>query len=259
MWRMKVSAVIQRPSRSPSRSQCASNTVALEADVVGLGRRERGEVVRPRQGGGAGVQGVAVEAPRVPVDRALQACRAGSAVEEAVAVGPRAGVAAGVEPVRRRVALQDRDVRRQDGVEAQRVDRLVLVGADLPPGVHAAIGASGDGHGDLVLDQDRRQRALDLGLHRALVGLARPAGERATVVLEEHPAGHDRSIHHRAARPVLPGAGARLPRLLPPRRSARGRRRLRPGGRGRGGRCGTATACTARWSPGRAVTTSRRR
>ena len=26
MWRMKVSAVIQKPSRSPSRSQCASNT-----------------------------------------------------------------------------------------------------------------------------------------------------------------------------------------------------------------------------------------
>ena len=49
MWRMNVSASIQNSSTSPARSQRRPGDVALEALVVGVGRREGGEVVRAGQ------------------------------------------------------------------------------------------------------------------------------------------------------------------------------------------------------------------
>jgi hypothetical protein len=163
---------------------------AREADVLGLGGGERGEVVRARQQRGAGVQRLAVDAVRV-VQRAavLEGARL-AAGEDAEAVGAARGVAAGVEAVGGALAGEDRDVVRGQRVEAVRLDRRARVRGDLPPGVDPAVGPPGDGQ-RRGLAQQRGQRALDLGLHGAAAGLARPSGEVRAVVLEEEPGDHD--------------------------------------------------------------------
>ena len=66
MLRMKASAVIRKArSGSPPRARflapARGEDVALEAHVVGLGRGEGGEVVGAEEGGGAGVERLAVD------------------------------------------------------------------------------------------------------------------------------------------------------------------------------------------------------
>ena len=101
MLRMKASAVIRKASEVAFLLPAGGEDVALEADVVGLGRGEGGEVVGAGQGGGAGVERRAVEPVRPPERPAALEGLGGRAGQEAVAVAARGGVAAGVEAVRR--------------------------------------------------------------------------------------------------------------------------------------------------------------
>ena len=184
MWRMKVSASIQNSSRSPcsihsarstwrSKRTCSVSVGVKAVKSWGPGRRRR-----------ARVQGVAVEAVAPPQRAPALERVARAPVQEPVAVGAREGVAPRVEAVRGRGAVEHRDRRREQGVQAHRVERLVLVGRDLAPGVHAGVGAPGDGQPSRPAE-DPAERRLDLALDRALARLDGPAGERAAVVLEK--------------------------------------------------------------------------
>jgi hypothetical protein len=157
---------------------------ALEAHVVGLGRRERREVVRAGEQRGARVQRVAVELVR-PVQRAavLERARRGP-VEHAEAVGPAARVEAGVEAVGHRRRLVHGDVAAGQGVQAGQARQRTVVAGDLRPRVHAAIGAPRDRELHRVGQQDP-ERVLELVLHGPLALLARPAGEARAVVLDQ--------------------------------------------------------------------------
>ena len=119
--------------------------VALEAHVVGLGRREGREVVRAGQQRRAGVQGVEVERARPPQRAAALEGRALGPVQHAVAVRARAGVAARVEAVGSRRARPHGDVVGEQRVECARRRGGSLVGGDLPQRVHAAVRAPGHG------------------------------------------------------------------------------------------------------------------
>ena len=78
--------------------------------MVGLGGGEGGEVVRAGQDRGAGVERLAVDAvwpPERPPELEWARCRAG---QQAIAVGARAGVAAGVEALGDDAGADYRDV-----------------------------------------------------------------------------------------------------------------------------------------------------
>src|SRR4051812_33565481 len=91
--------------------------VPLEADVVGLGRGERGEVVRAEGRGGAFVEGAALQRAW-PVQRVAALERAVlPAALDAIAVGPAARVATSVEAVGGGLAGEHPDVGRQHSVE----------------------------------------------------------------------------------------------------------------------------------------------
>ena len=62
MWRRKLTASIVKWSSSPCSSQAAARTVRSKG-VLGLRRREGGEVVRPGQERRGGVERIAVERP----------------------------------------------------------------------------------------------------------------------------------------------------------------------------------------------------
>ena len=69
------------------------------------------------------------------------------------------------------------------------------VARHLRPGVHAAVGAPGHaqlerGPVETLLAENRAQHTLELRLHGALLGLARPAGEVGAVVLERELGDH---------------------------------------------------------------------
>ena len=182
MWRMKVSAWIQNSSRSPCSRHRAREHVALEAHVVGLGRREGGEVVRPGERRRAGVQRLALQLPPPPERVTALERRAAAAVEQPVAVGTAERVAARIEASPR--GSQASTATSSGRRALSRADRPPRgVAGHLAPGVHAAVGAPGDGqrHG---LAQERLQRALELLLNAAQAGLARPAHEVGAVVLE---------------------------------------------------------------------------
>ena len=99
MLRMKASAVIRKARISAFVGPGRGEDVALEADVVGLGRGEGGEVVGADEGGGAGVERLAVDLVRPPERPAvLERARDGPG-RHPVEVGARAGVEAGVEAV----------------------------------------------------------------------------------------------------------------------------------------------------------------
>jgi hypothetical protein len=162
--------------------------VALEAHVVGLGGRERGEVVPPLQQFRAGVQRVTLHPPRPPQGAPVLEGRPLAAVQDAVAVRARARVAAGVEAVGRRRAAYHRDVVRQQRVQRAGLGRRAGVRRDLPPRVHPAIGPPGHRERHLAAEH-HPQRPLELALHGPVPGLPRPAGERAAVVLDVQPRG----------------------------------------------------------------------
>ncbi len=99
MLRMKASAVISKLEHVAVLRPGGGEDVAVEADVVGLGRREGGEVVVAGQRSGAGFQRLAVDPVRPPEGPALLERARRRAGQEAVAIAARAGVAAGVEAV----------------------------------------------------------------------------------------------------------------------------------------------------------------
>ena len=85
------------------------------------------------------------------------------------------------------VAGEHGDVVGQQRVERAHRRRLARVAGHLPPGVHARVGAPGDGQRHRVAAQDDAERALELALDRAQAGLARPAREAGPVVLDQQP------------------------------------------------------------------------
>ena len=66
MWRMNSSASIQNSSEVAAAAPLGAEHVAVEALVVGLGRREGREVVRADERGGARLQRLEVERVRPP-------------------------------------------------------------------------------------------------------------------------------------------------------------------------------------------------
>ncbi len=162
--------------------------LALEPDVVGLGRGERGEVVGPGQRRGAGVQTLAVERVRPPegataLERARRPRR-----EDPVAIAARGGVTARVEGVRSDRRGGDGDIvgpGRVDGA-GKVVGQLGLgrEARDLAEGVDAGVGAARDRQVDLGAAENRRQRRLQLALDGPQAGLPRPAAEPASVVFD---------------------------------------------------------------------------
>src|ERR671915_1506347 len=182
--------------------------VALEAHVVGLGRREGGEVTPAEELGGARVERRAVERARPPERPVALERAADPAGQHAVAVGAALRVAAGVEPIRGRLARQHADVARQHTVQRARGSRVALVARHLTAGVHAAVGSPGHGQRHLAL-QHGAERLLEHALHGPQAGLARPPRELRAVVLEQQARGQGPTR-----------ACARRPRRTPPRAAA---------------------------------------
>ena len=159
--------------------------LALEAHVLGLGGGEGREVVPADQRRRASLKRRSldrVRPPQRPPDLERVPHRGG---QHPVAIGSRAGVAAGVEPLGGGGSLDHGDRRGQDRVQAvgQLVGRhaLELEARHLPPGVNARVGAAGNRQG-YRLTEDPLQRRVDFALHRAQPRLRRPAGERRPVV-----------------------------------------------------------------------------
>jgi hypothetical protein len=156
---------------------------ALEALVVGLRRREGGEVVRAGQGGRARVQRVLVEAVRPPEGLAALEGRRRSAGEDAVAVGPARRVVAGGEALRGLLGAQHDDLARQHRVHGAQPRERAVVGDDLAERVHAAVGPSR--HTDVDgMSEDYLECLNDFGGHRPQSGLLSPAREGTAVVLQ---------------------------------------------------------------------------
>jgi len=97
---------------------------------------------------------------------------------------PRSSSVVAIEPVEARAAT---------AAELRAFLEQVPTAAMTLIGMHAAIGPSDLGR-HRVLAQHRAQRPLDLVLHGALPGLARPAGEVGSVVLQHHAARHGCSL-----------------------------------------------------------------
>ena len=147
MWRMNASAVIQNSSTSPCSRHSALEDVALEADVVGLGRRERGEVVR------AGQQRARTRAAprgRARCGQCSERPRSNALGRAARAAPGSSRSASGRRGARRsrRAPRAPRVTATSGGVSALSPSsggRRARVRRDLPPRVHAAVGAPGDG------------------------------------------------------------------------------------------------------------------
>ena len=208
MWRRKPSPSTRieiSPRDSPVTSRRES--VRTRGLDVGAGRLEGREVVAPPAGPGGLRHGLEVEGRGDPVAEARPQRRGVGAVPDAVAVELRAGVAAGVEVVRRSGGVDDRHVRGQHTVERPQQARGVEPGLDphaghLPPGVDAGVGSPGSGHPHAA-PRHPRERVLQTPLDGApAAGLDLPALERGPVVLEREAEGR-----HGAPRLSGPPAG----------------------------------------------------
>jgi hypothetical protein len=158
--------------------------VTLEAPVVGVGRREGGEVVRAAQRRRACLERPEVDRMRPPERAARLERRRRRPREHAVEVGAADGVVASAEAVRRLVGGDHGDGVGQQGVDRAQARERPLVGDHLAERVDAGVGPSRHHRRD-VLAQDRAQRAAQLTLDRPLPRLLRPARERAAVVLQD--------------------------------------------------------------------------
>jgi hypothetical protein len=134
---------------------------------------------------------LAVERTRPPeraplLERARRAPRV-----EPVAVGPRPGVAPGVEAVGGRFAGEQGHVRRQQRVQVAERRRLALVARHLAARVHAAVGTARNREGHIPAEH-RRKRVLQRLLNRPHPWLAGPATEARAVVFEQQAGGQPR-------------------------------------------------------------------
>ena len=201
MLRMKASAVIRNSSRSPLARPARGEDVAVEADVVGLGRGEGGEVVRADQRSGAGLERLEVEAVRPPEGAHLLERARRRAGQHPVEIAARPGVAPRVEAVLDHAGDGHRHVVRTDAVQAARqVARQLgprLEARHLSQRVHPCVGPPS--HRQLHRrPQHSRQRRLQLPLHGPQTRLSRPAPEPRPVVFDVQP-----NLRHRGQYPAL--------------------------------------------------------
>ena len=244
MWRMNESASISNASCVPVLDPARQQQVAREARVVGLGRRERREVVLAGQQRGARVQQVAVQAAR-PEQRPPRLERRPLATgEHAVAVRAAERVPARVKALRSLHTRPHRHIGRQQRVQRLSTQRRPLIRGDLPRRMNPTVRPPRNRQRDLP-PKDPPKRRLDLRLNRPLTGLTSPAIELRAVVFEIQASGHERSPgshtgHCGLRRPTGRGmieAMARMhgrraagtPRPAGPRRLPARRRRSRPG------------------------------
>jgi hypothetical protein len=118
--------------------------------------------------------------------RALQ-CRAGAAVQYAIAVHAAYSLVAGVKSKRHFSRPLQRNRRRKPGIGAEHpsaggAQRAGVEMNDLAGGVHPAVGAAGADHGH-GLAGDERYGGLHSILDRCRVLLRLPAGELRAIVL----------------------------------------------------------------------------
>ena len=131
--------------------------------MLGLGRRERAEVVLAEQERRRLGEPLLVERPRPPASAVLER-RAGRAPPDPVAVAARERRVPRVEVRRRRLRGDDRDVVRQRRVRAPRprapaAGRPRLDARDLPERVHARVGAARDREQPPAREDRRRGRS----------------------------------------------------------------------------------------------------
>ena len=209
MLRMKASAVIRKARMSPSVVPAGGEDVALEADVVGLGRGEGGEVVGAGQGGGAGVEGRRGRSGAATRGRGRARrgwARGGPAAGSGRCASGRRG---GRRSRRRRPRRRSRRRRRgrarsscgaRSPGSAAAVSKLATwPSACTPVSVRPAT-VSCD-----RLAQDRLQRRLQLALHRALPRLARPSPRKPdAVVFDVEPDGGTARSMQRPRRRGIP-------------------------------------------------------
>ena len=158
MLRMNESASIWNSSTSPSRRHCASQDVAGEAPVVGLGRREGGEVVLAAEGL-ARRRASASSSTRCghhsarPRSNGRRLAASQHAVDGSVRLTAswRAEKPSGASSAR-----QHDDLAREHRVDRAQVGQRAGVGDDLAERVDAAVGAAGDGQLDRLAQDGGR-------------------------------------------------------------------------------------------------------
>jgi len=158
------------------------------ADVLGLGGRKGGEVVRPNERRRTPLERSALDPVR-PVKYSPPLQRGASPpAQDAVHVRPAGRIPAGVEAVRRRVARQRRNVLRQERVEGGDARRRTRVARHLSERMNACVRPTGHGEGYGSVAQHDLERPFDLLLYRPAPGLPGPAAEVRAVVFEQQPA-----------------------------------------------------------------------
>ncbi len=191
----KLSPVIVKSSRSPSRSQAAASRV-LENDscCVSVGVNAR-KSCSPREDRGSRDESVVIDRAGPPERPIRLERRRPIAGQHAIAIRARACGESGVEVGGRLFDRENDDVVGQRAVQRDRRPlqggRTVDVDArDLPGRVDARIGASCDR--ELVPARKRGVERLPQGrFDRALARLACPAAERRAVVFERQLELHD--------------------------------------------------------------------
>ena len=150
MCRRKLSAVIVKSRRSPSRSQAAARTSRRKTVVPRLRRRERAEVVLAREERGRRRERVDVERARPPERTPSLERRAGSAARgrgsDTSASAPRSARGSSSDASS---AASDRHVVGKRGVQRlggalERRPTLDLDARDLARRVHPCVGAARD-------------------------------------------------------------------------------------------------------------------
>src|SRR6185312_5413486 len=171
---------------TPERSE----HVTREAHVLGLGRRERREVVRPDQGRSASLQRRDIDPVRPPQRPPRVKRRTRRPRQQPVAVRARGRVSPRIEPRRNQSRRQNRDIRRQQRVQRPHGNRRPVVAGDLTPGMDAGVGPPRHSQPNARNTQDNSQSTFDRVLNGPRTVLPSPAGKPRTVVLQQEPRAH---------------------------------------------------------------------
>ena len=171
--------------------------VPREADVVGVGRRERGEVVRPDERASTRPQRLDVDARAASAAPAPAAARSAPAAR-APGTCTRARSRHAARRTRQRPASTTAPPRHRAGARsAPRPGALSLIARDLPERVHSRVGAPRNRRAARRHRRSTTHSASSTdALNRPLPRLPRPSREPAPRRTPAEPA---RDVHHRPA------------------------------------------------------------